>query len=217
MAVCREIEALAVRAPWLVERRVEALYLGGGTANLATPEDLSQILLTLSRVFELREAEVTLEGAPVYFLTSNAAHLQQLASLQVRRPRVSMGVQTFDKAMLREMGREAIGAPSHVEEVVRQARALRLTTSVDLLYNLPGQSREQMIMDVRRAAALGVEQICVYHLVLFEGLGTVWSKCPEMVRRVPAMEEACANWLAVPRGTPRVGLSGHDTHKFRAG
>ena len=197
-AVCHEIEAMLHRAPFLEQRRVEAVYLGGGTANLAAPDDLAKIVETLARAFDIRQAELTLEGAPVYFLTDEGAHLRQLASLAVRQPRISMGVQTFDRSMLKAMGRDAIGAPEHVEEVARRAQALGLTVSVDLLYNLPGQSREEMLEDVRRAAELGVEQICVYHLVLFEGVGSTWSRIAALIDAVPQeMEHACENWLAV--------------------
>lgn len=49
--------------------------------------------------------------------------------------------------------------------------------------------------DVDAAIGLGLDQICIYHLVLYEGLGTPWSKDPALVAVMPANGVACANWL----------------------
>jgi coproporphyrinogen III oxidase-like Fe-S oxidoreductase len=84
-----------------------------------------------------------------------------------------------------------------MEKVVRAARDVGFACSGDLLFNLPGQSLEQMKADVDAAIALGLEQVCIYHLVLFEGLGTTWSKQPELVAALPQNAEACRNWLAL--------------------
>ena len=45
-----------------------------------------------------------------------------------------------------------------------------------MLFNLPGQSQDEMLADARAAADLGLEQICFYHLVMFDGLDTEWSR-----------------------------------------
>jgi coproporphyrinogen III oxidase-like Fe-S oxidoreductase len=48
-------------------RAVEATYLGGGTANLSTPEELTAIVRTLANHLKIADAELTLEGAPHLF------------------------------------------------------------------------------------------------------------------------------------------------------
>jgi len=142
---------------------------------------------------------------------------EELPGLQYR---ISMGIQTFDDVQLARMGRSAIGGPVAVEKAVLAARELGFSTSGDLLFNLPGQSRSQMLADVDRAIELGLEQVCVYHLVLFEGLGTEWSRNPAMLAALPSNSEACANWLAVrerllERGFVQVTLTNFERAEVR--
>jgi oxygen-independent coproporphyrinogen-3 oxidase len=69
-----------------------------------------------------------------------------------------------------------------------------MTVSGDLLFNLPGQSLSEMLEDVAIGSQMGFDQLCLYHLVLFRGLGTAWSRKPELVSSLPDNETAVANW-----------------------
>ena len=59
-------------------QKIAGLYFGGGTANLTPPDLFEQLCRKVARTFNLREAEVTLEGAPVYFGSHNGALLDTL-------------------------------------------------------------------------------------------------------------------------------------------
>ncbi len=50
---------------------------------------------------------------------------------------------------------------------------------------------------MEEAAALGLDQICVYHLVLVEGQGTPWAEDPTVRAALPTLAEADGDWLAV--------------------
>lgn len=178
-------------------RKVEAVYFGGGTANLTPIRDLEAAFERLAATVDLREAELTLEGVPSQFLSMFSAALRWLGRIGVARPRLSMGVQTFDVAQLRRMGREHFGDASVVARVVREARKRNITSSGDLLFNLPHQTRAQMLADVEQAVAIGFDQICIYHLVLYEGLKTPWSRDPALLAALPSTAEALDNWLAL--------------------
>lgn len=178
-------------------RRVEALYFGGGTANLTPIDDLELAFSRLASRLDLRDAELTLEGVPSLFLSRFSAALRWLGRVEVRRPRLSMGVQTFDPAQLRRMGREHFGDAKLVARVVRDARKREIGTSGDFLFNLPDQTRAQMLADIERAVSIGFDQICIYHLVLYEGLGTAWSRDPELLAALPGIDESLDNWLAL--------------------
>lgn len=182
-------------APGVARRRVDAVYLGGGTANLSSTEQVSAIVAELAAHVDLRGAELTLEGTPQLFAAWFGDHLRNLKKQPVTTTRISMGVQTFDAAQLQRMGREVFGDVATVQKVVRQCRGLGIATSADFLFNLPGQTAAAMDDDVDRAIALGLDQICLYHLVLYEGLGTPWSTDPALVAAMPTNDEACANWL----------------------
>lgn len=176
---------------------VEALYFGGATANLTPWESFELLTKTLAERFDLSGAEVTFEGVPAYFTGKRAALLDVLADLPARQRRLSMGVQSFDAGWLRRMGRSMFGGPELIGGVVKTAHARGWTTSGDLLINLPGQTTEAMIADVRTAIELGFDQVCVYHLVLHEDLGTAWSEDPAMLAARPDNETAFASWSRV--------------------
>ncbi len=192
-AVVQEIRQSPLR-----QRKVEALYFGGGTANLTPPQAFDLLCAELAGAFELRGAEITLEGAPVYFTARREALLELL---QRHFPdsewRLSMGVQTFDKQRIRAMGRQALGNPEQVRRALRAAQARGFNHSADLMINLPGQSLQAMKQDLLQASDLGFNQVCLYHLVLFRGLGTPWSRQPEMLAGLPEGERAYENWLEV--------------------
>lgn len=198
-SVIKEIKGYFVGDLWSLHKRaIHALYLGGGTANLTPPNAMRDLCKTLRESFDLRRAEVTLEGVPIYFIAKKPSLLDVLREeLPAENYRISMGLQTFDKAQLSRMGREHFGDSFTFQEVANTAHQKGFTVSGDLLFNLPGQSLEQMKEDVKRAIELGLEQICIYHLVMFDGLGTEWSKDPKLLRELPLNARACANWLSL--------------------
>ena len=168
----------------LMFRPVTALYFGGGTANLTEPAAFRSLCMHLAQEFNLKDAEATLEGVPAYFLRGNPRLLDVMRStLGARQYRLSMGIQTFDVARLKEMGRTAFGTPDTFREVVDFGHKLGFTTSADLLFNLPGQTLEEMKDDVRRALDIGLDHLGLYHLVLFRGLGTPWADDDDMLDR----------------------------------
>lgn len=195
--VISEVRRTVERYDGLAGRRVEALYFGGATANLTPWESFEALCQALAERFDLSGAEVTLEGVPAYFLGKRGALLDVLADLPARQRRLSMGVQTFDAGWRERMGRAAFGGREEVARVVQAAHERGWTTSCDLLVNLPGQPLEAMLDDVRAATDLGLDQVCVYHLVLHEGLGTAWSDDPAMLAARPDNASACAAWLSV--------------------
>jgi coproporphyrinogen III oxidase-like Fe-S oxidoreductase len=179
----------------LLKRRVDAIYFGGGTANLASTTEIQRLFEALNALFNLAPAEVTLEGIPSLFASWFHDHLKVLAKLPARHKRISMGIQTFDSRQLQRMGRDSFGNQKTIAGIVRHAHGLGLTASGDLLFALPGQTLEQMRDDVARAMDCGLDQICLYHLVLYAGLGTPWSKDPELVGAMKEPEVIAEYWL----------------------
>jgi oxygen-independent coproporphyrinogen-3 oxidase len=198
--VVREIEQVLRAQPALAGRPIAGLYFGGGTANLSPPEPFRRLCRALAEAFDLSQTEVTLEGIPAAFLNRSPLLVEILREeLPARHFRLSMGIQTFDKARLQQMGRVGFGDGTTFRNVVRLGHALRMTVSADLLFNLPAQSLGQMKDDVRSAVDLGLDHMGMYHLVLFEGLGTAWSRDPALVAALPTNVESARNWLELKR------------------
>jgi coproporphyrinogen III oxidase-like Fe-S oxidoreductase len=195
--VAKEIEHTLRRQPSLRERTIEAVYFGGGTANLTPPEGMKRLVESLASAFDMRGAELTLEGVPKYFLLHKEALLDILADAPVRHRRISMGIQTFDGGWLRRMGRDAFGGMEDIRRVIDSAHRRGFTVSADLLFNLPRTATEHALADVRTAIGLGLDQICVYNLVLTENLPTAWAREDLLVRAMPRGARALETWLAV--------------------
>jgi len=104
-------------------------------------------------------------------------------------------VQTFDLGLLESMGRQRIGHPGAVARSVQAAQRRGMSTSADMLINLPGQTRQAMREDLQRVSDLGFSQICLYHLVLFRGLGTPWAQDRDLLKALPDHTQALSNWL----------------------
>lgn len=197
-SVANDIEDVVERhGDKLAGRRVDAIYFGGGTANLSSTAEIQQLFGVLAANFKVAQAEVTLEGIPSLFATWFHAHLKTLAALPTRHKRISMGIQTFDRTQIERMGRQAFGDEKAVKGIVRYAHDLGLTTSGDFLFSLPGQTLEQMRDDVDRALDCGFDQICLYHLVLYAGLGTPWSNDAGLVGEIQTPDVIVEHWLSL--------------------
>jgi len=196
--VIEEINSRLASTRHLRGRSIAALYFGGGTANLTPAVPFRNLCRKLNEAFDLSEAEVTLEGVPAYFLNRKPLLLDILTEeLDARHFRISMGAQTFSRNRLKQMGRMAFGGPEVFAEVVENAHARGMTASADLLFNLPGQSLAEMKDDVSRAVNLGLDQICLYHLVLFRGMAAPWARDAEMLASLPDNESSARNWEAL--------------------
>ena len=195
-AVAQEVHQRASNQPDLKNARVLGLYFGGGTANLTPTEPFRRLAQTLAGAFDLTVAEVSLEGVPSNFLRGKSLLIDVMQEeLPARHFRISMGIQTFSEPRLEQMGRLGFGRPSVFAAVVTAAHQRGMTASGDLLFNLPGQTLVEMRDDVRQAVDISLDQICLYHLVMFRGLGTTWSRDEALLSALPSNEAAADNWL----------------------
>lgn len=195
-SVIQEIELRTSLEPNWTGRSISGLYFGGGTANLTPAESFRKLCRQLRKTFDLSQAEVTLEGVPAYFLNRRPLLIDILQEeFPGRHYRLSMGVQTFDKARLESMGRSGFGTPETFQQVVELAHRRGMTISADLLFNLPGQTLPEMQRDVRQAIEIGLNHLGLYHLVMFPGLGTEWSRDPALVASLPDNPQAADHWL----------------------
>lgn len=195
--VASQIEQFFLENPAFSKRHIDAVYFGGATANLTPRTELLAIGEALSSFVVLSNAEITLEGTPNLFRTLLPGAYDALRGLAARRRRISFGIQTFDERTLTTMGRQSFGDRRTVAGVVAMAHKHDLTTSGDFLINLPNEPIEQMLQDLDVAASVGLDQICVYHLVLGDNHGTPWSRDATIRRGIPNATEACNNWLRV--------------------
>jgi oxygen-independent coproporphyrinogen-3 oxidase len=156
--------ALFVLMEGLTETPIETLYFGGGTPSHLDPEELQRLVRGLLKVPYLspRTAprETTLEANPDDVTPERAA-----AWVRAGIDRVSLGVQSFDPAVLAWM---------HRVHTVDQARAAFQTlrgagianVSIDLIYALPPELDRDWARDLDQALALEPDHLSLYGLTV---------------------------------------------------
>jgi oxygen-independent coproporphyrinogen-3 oxidase len=164
--VCADIENAEKSAEAMggeFERRVDSVYLGGGTPSVLASEDLLKIFETVRTKFEVSsEAEITVECAPG---TLNPEMIHTLLGCGVNR--VSLGVQSFVDEESRSVGRLHTRATT-LEEIARLRDAGISNISVDLIAGLPHQTAESWDYSLSELIATGVPHCSVYMLEVDE-------------------------------------------------
>lgn len=155
-------------------RRLTSVFFGGGTPSLFSARALGRILEGLERrVGFAGEIEITLEANPGTF---EQAKFRDYRSLGINR--LSIGVQSFQEAKLKALGRIHNGV-----EAIRAADMARAAGfdnfNLDLMHGLPDQSIEDALADLRTALAQEPTHLSWYQLTL-EPNTVFWSQPPEL-------------------------------------
>lgn len=142
-------------------RPLDSLYFGGGTPSLLTADELRDLVdLVADRFGVAPGAEVTLEANPGPDDRGDPG--RQVAAGVTR---LSFGAQSLDDAELRQLGRRH--RPSDVGQAVRRARAAGVgSVSLDLLYDVPGQTLASWGRTIDGALELEPDHLSLYALSL---------------------------------------------------
>lgn len=142
-------------------RRIETIFLGGGTPSLFSPDEIGRLLGGIRKRFELaRNAEITMEANPGTVECGAPA-----GYLEAGVNRFSFGAQSFDDELLGKIGR--IHNSDDIVRAVTDAREAGVANlNLDLMHGLPGQSLAKALDDVRAAIDLRPTHISWYQLTL---------------------------------------------------
>ena len=164
---------LEASLPLIWGRPVHSIFIGGGTPSLFSPEAIDQLIAGLRARLPLTPVcEITLEANPGTFERERFAAYRAAGVT-----RLSIGVQSFNDAHLKALGRvhDAAQARAAVEEA---ARAFS-TFNLDLMYALPGQTLDELKADLDTALSYGPPHLSLYHLTIEPN--TVFAKFPPQV------------------------------------
>ncbi|MBP5410633.1 MAG: radical SAM family heme chaperone HemW [Lachnospiraceae bacterium] len=148
----------------LFDRKLTSVYIGGGTPSLMPQGTYQRILDAVRENFAISEnAEISIECNPG---TVTIEKLLEYRNAGINR--ISFGAQSADGKELRLLGR--IHTWEQVDESVRLARAAGFDNiNIDLMMNLPGQTKEHFTNTVKKALKLQPEHISAYSLIIEEG------------------------------------------------
>ncbi len=147
--------------PQLAARPVDTVFFGGGTPSLFPATAIGAIIERVNaRLAFADTVEITLEANPGT-IERGRFHDYRRAGVN----RISLGVQSFDNAMLQRLGRIHDG-----EQALLAAREVREAgidnLNLDLMYALPEQDLAGALKDLDTALALAPEHLSHYQLTL---------------------------------------------------
>lgn len=145
-------------------RELISIYFGGGTPSLMEADYISEIIGNIKSNFSvLNNAEISLETNP------GTVSLDKLKLFkQAGINRISIGIQSFDDDDLRFLTR-IHNSETAIRTVNDAAEAGFENISLDLIFNLPGQTKQKWLENLKQSVNLPINHISAYSLILERG------------------------------------------------
>lgn len=180
------VQEIALQKDYLKGELVETIYFGGGTPSLLLAEEIDELLYALRQHHTLSaHAEITLEANPDDL---SMEKLKGLVSCGINR--LSIGVQSFDDAILKSLNRAH--SVDEARRCIQQAQEVGIDNiSLDLIYSIPGQDNALLKRNIAEALALHPTHISTYSLTIEEK--TVFGKWKKSGKFSPMEEGASAD------------------------
>ena len=145
-------------------RIISSIFFGGGTPSLMEPGYLHEIISAVKDNFDLQEdSEITMETNP------GTVDIKKLAAFrETGINRISIGIQSFNDDELKFLTRihDSETAARTIKEAVDAGYE---NVSIDLIFNLPKQTKEKWLFNLKTACALPVNHISAYSLIVENG------------------------------------------------
>ena len=197
------IADLEASLPLIWGRSVHSIFIGGGTPSLFSPAAIDRLLAELRARLRLDpDCEITLEANPGTF---EKDRFKAFRSAGVTR--LSVGVQSFNDAHLKALGR--VHDSAQAIAAVQEAAANFETFNLDIMYALPGQTLEGLEKDMRQALALNPPHISIYHLTIEPN--TYFAKFPPVI---PEEDLAYAMLDRITEMTAQAGMQRYEVSAY---
>ncbi len=135
----------------------DSVYIGGGTPTIMIDE-LCETIDQARDLFSIRE--VSSETNPNHLIPS------YLEKLKGRVQRLSVGVQSFDDGLLKQMDRyEKYGSGEEILERIAEASPYFVSMNADMIFNFPAQTEDILISDIEKVVESGASQTTFYPLM----------------------------------------------------
>ncbi len=147
--------------PHIWGRRLESIFIGGGTPSLFSAQSIDQLLSGIRAMLTFRpNIEVTLEANPGTFEQDKFRGF-----FEAGVNRLSMGIQSFNPQHLQALGRVHNRAEAlRAADIARTAGFTNF--NLDLMFGLPQQTQEQALQDLQQAIDLEPTHLSWYQLTL---------------------------------------------------
>lgn len=204
-ALCREIE---LRKDYLLSKKTDTLYFGGGTPSYLAIDELTKIAQKLESVYQFAEdAERTIELNPEDITIEKLNGLRQLGF-----NRLSIGIQSFNDSVLKYINRTHTA--KQAIEAVNLAKSCGFdNVSIDLIIGLPGYSMADLENDLKILSSLYISHVSVY--ILSIDSNSVFEKRMQKGEFRPEDEESVVRrWGMVADYLQTIGFEHYEISNF---
>ncbi|MDA7848111.1 coproporphyrinogen III oxidase family protein [Sulfurospirillum sp.] len=137
--------------------KFSSIYVGGGTP-FTNEKELILTLELAKKLFEI--TEVSCETDPNHIRPSTLMHFDGLID------RLSIGIQTFNDDILKKFSRyKKFGSSYELQQKLFMIKDILPITNIDLMFNIPMQTKEMLLNDLKIAKNLNIDQITMYPLM----------------------------------------------------
>ena len=144
-------------------RRVDTLFIGGGTPTYLPPAILQKLLEMVCGWFPLApDGEFSIEANPGD-ITNRTGEILARAGIT----RVSLGAQSFSSAKLRLLERKHLA--KDVERAVHVLKKYNIDISIDLIFGAPNETFRTWKNDLSKALDLNPNHLSTYGLTYEKG------------------------------------------------
>ena len=197
------IADLEASLPLIWGRSVHSIFIGGGTPSLFSPAAIDRLLADIRARLRLdADCEITLEANPGTFEKDRFKAFRNAGVT-----RLSVGVQSFNDAHLKALGR--VHDSAQAIAAVEEAAASFETFNLDIMYALPGQTLAGLEKDMRQALALSPPHISIYHLTIEPN--TYFAKFPPVI---PEEDLAYAMLDRITEMTAQAGMQRYEVSAY---
>ena len=169
----------SLRRDQIGDNEIQSIYFGGGTPSLFGPDQIQSILGRITN--RTPNCEITIEANP-----EEASENLLRAYRQIGINRLSLGVQSLDDRSLQTL--ERIHDAKRAKEAIFAAHKAGFTNiSIDLMYDLPGQTESSWRYTLDQIADLPIAHLSLYNLT-FEPHTSFYKRKETLLPLVPKEE-----------------------------
>ena len=202
------LQELALARRTISPRKVDAVFVGGGTPTLLGADDLGRVLDGIDNAWGIAPgAEITTEANP------ESVDPQYLRTLRKHGfTRISLGMQSASRNVLRVLERKH--TPNRAPQAAVEAREAGFEhVNLDLIYGTPGETADDFAGSLRTVIDAGVDHVSAYALIVEDG-----TRMAARMRRgeipYPSDDVAADRYLAAEAALSAAGFSWYEVSNW---
>lgn len=153
------LKDFSINLKFIPDRKIHSIFIGGGSPSLFHPSSINLLIQEIKKRVEVTDnLEITIESNPHTIESKKFLHYKNIGI-----NRISIGIQSFQLKHLKLLGRTY--TTKEITKVISLIKSINFKNfNIDLMHNLPYQSLEEALEDVKIAISIKPNHISWYQL-----------------------------------------------------